>query len=232
MILNTPPNSGSQYFNYKNQFSIVLLGICDADYKFIYFNVGAYGSESDGGIFKDSELGQKLQNNSIDLPQSEPVHGSNFDVPYCFLGDAAFPLSHYLMVPYDGRNLDDEQIFFNEEHSKGRVRIENAFGILSAYWRVFLKRMTVHPKNADKVACACVLLHNFIISSNQSNCINNQIIDRINGDTIAGSWREDAQQTTLQPLQPNMRAGGGRNATQSAIEIRNKVKSLIHSQHI
>ena len=35
-----PKNTGSYYFNYKGTFSVVLLGLVDADYKFIYINVG------------------------------------------------------------------------------------------------------------------------------------------------------------------------------------------------
>lgn len=48
-----PAHSGSLYFNYKNYFSLVLLGICDADYRFIYVDVGAYGKCSDSSIFKE-----------------------------------------------------------------------------------------------------------------------------------------------------------------------------------
>ena len=33
-------NSGSTYFNYKIFFSIALLTLVDADYKFLYLNVG------------------------------------------------------------------------------------------------------------------------------------------------------------------------------------------------
>lgn len=54
-----PPNSGSQYFNYKRTYSINLLALVDANYKFIA--VGSYGKNSDGGIFANSNLGKALE---------------------------------------------------------------------------------------------------------------------------------------------------------------------------
>ncbi|XP_066952525.1 uncharacterized protein [Macrobrachium rosenbergii] len=49
--LRNPPRGGTHYFNYKKFYSMVLLAIADASYKFLYVNVGAIGSESDGGVF-------------------------------------------------------------------------------------------------------------------------------------------------------------------------------------
>ena len=50
IAIKCPPGEGSQYFNYKGFHSIVLLGLVDADYTFIWVNVGATGACSDAQI--------------------------------------------------------------------------------------------------------------------------------------------------------------------------------------
>lgn len=41
--VQSPPNSGSMFHNYKHFHSIVLMGMCDAFERFIWASVGSYG---------------------------------------------------------------------------------------------------------------------------------------------------------------------------------------------
>lgn len=60
-----PPHAGSLYYNYKKRHSIVLLFVCNADYRFIAVDIGAHGSSSDGGVLARSKFGEKLLANDL-----------------------------------------------------------------------------------------------------------------------------------------------------------------------
>ena len=55
-----PPHSGSEFYNYKGFYSIVLMAIVDADYKFIFADVGCQGRISDGGVLRNTDLWKAL----------------------------------------------------------------------------------------------------------------------------------------------------------------------------
>ncbi|XP_065324978.1 uncharacterized protein LOC135931654 [Gordionus sp. m RMFG-2023] len=48
---NKPPHTGTQFFNYKHGFSIILQALVDHNGKFMVIDVGSYGSQSDGRVF-------------------------------------------------------------------------------------------------------------------------------------------------------------------------------------
>ncbi|XP_018397719.1 PREDICTED: putative nuclease HARBI1 [Cyphomyrmex costatus] len=58
IAIQAPPQSGSIYYNYKGHHSITLLAISDAKYCFTMVDIGAEGRQSDGGIFRSSEIWQ------------------------------------------------------------------------------------------------------------------------------------------------------------------------------
>ncbi|KAL1468350.1 hypothetical protein MTO96_041533 [Rhipicephalus appendiculatus] len=94
-----PANSGSRDRNYKGSFSKSVMAISDANYSFLYVEVGHHGSESDGGIFARSELQLMVADGTLGVPPDTSL-GTIGDVPYFFVGDEAFPLKTYMMRPY------------------------------------------------------------------------------------------------------------------------------------
>lgn len=97
MVIEKPARSGSLYHNYKGTFSIVLLALVDHDLKFIAVDVGAYGSNSDGGIFRNSALGKSFAADTLHVPPPAALPGAPElgKLPYTIVGDDAFPLRYF-----------------------------------------------------------------------------------------------------------------------------------------
>lgn len=157
-----PAKSGSSYYNYKNYFSLLLLAICDSNYKFIFVDIGAYGRNSDSTIFEDTELYRRLQSNTLNIPNPSPITTNGETVPYVFIGDEAFALSQNLMRPYSGRNIEQRKRIFNYRLSRARRYIECTFGILTSKWRIFHRPIDVSVDYAKDIVKACCILHNFV----------------------------------------------------------------------
>jgi hypothetical protein len=157
-----PADSGSMYYNYKHFFSLVLMAACDANYNFIYIDVGAYGKSSDSAIFQETELYKKLISNTLDIPEPLQISENNPTLfPYVFIGDEAFGLSTNIMRPYGGNNLSTEKKIFNYRLSRARRYIECTFGILTNKWRIFHRPLNVHTELAKSIVRTCCVLHNF-----------------------------------------------------------------------
>ena len=71
--IRKPPKSGSTYHNYKGFFSVVLMALVDADYKFLYTDVGRVGHQYDCKIYNHSELKAALENGDLNLPDPDPL---------------------------------------------------------------------------------------------------------------------------------------------------------------
>ena len=50
------PDNAPDYRNYKGFYSIILLAMCDANYRFRYIEVGDPGGSSDAGLYNVSPL--------------------------------------------------------------------------------------------------------------------------------------------------------------------------------
>ena len=89
-------NGGSLYFNYKGFHLIILFALVDANYKFMWVNVGVNGSSSDAQIFNQSELRSGIPYRSLQLNHF-PV--MTCQMPPFLIGYNAFSLCIWLMKP-------------------------------------------------------------------------------------------------------------------------------------
>lgn len=157
-----PRHSGSSHYNYKNYFSIILLAICDTDYKFRFCDIGCYGRHSDSTIFEESVFYTKLQEKSLNIPKPAPISSEGCALPYVFVGDEAFSLSQNLLRPYPGKKLTENMRIFNYRLTRARRYVECSFGILTNKWRIFHTPMNLSLEFSKDVVKACCILHNFV----------------------------------------------------------------------
>lgn len=204
VLIKPPAGSGSYYFNYKHTFSIVLLALVDADYKFTYIDVGCNGRVSDGGVFKNSSLFKGIESNTLLIPPAEPLPERVKNVPYVIVADDAFPLKSYLMKPFSGKNLLPQQQIFNYRLSRARRIVENAFGILSNRFRIFSHAIGLQIDKIEDIVLCCCALHNFLRSRQSSRliytppgCLDAEDCD---GNIILGNWRNNPQCQTFQSI--------------------------------
>nr|CAI5848642.1 unnamed protein product [Callosobruchus analis] len=158
--IQCPANSGSSFYNYKGTFSIVLMAIVNANYKFIYAHVGSQGRMSDGG-------------------------------------DDAFPLTASIMKPFPvDVPVGSPRRIYNYRLSRARRIVENAFGLLSAVFRIFRKPIAVKPDTTEALVFTCIHLHNFLrrhaVSRKRYSPSGTFDIENVDtGEIAPGSWRRD-----------------------------------------
>lgn len=84
ILIKKPPNSGSSFYNYKHTFSVVLMALVDAHYKFISVDIGSMGRHSDSNIFSSGALARKMNKQTLQLPQPALLPDYNQTLPFVF----------------------------------------------------------------------------------------------------------------------------------------------------
>ena len=94
VMIQCPVNSGSLFYNYKSYFSIILLAVASADYRFVMVDIGAHRSSSDSGVLNNTALFKCLKKKKLSISPSKQLTNDTKEthVPHVLLGDEAFPL--------------------------------------------------------------------------------------------------------------------------------------------
>ena len=143
------------------------------------------------------------------------------------MGDEIFLLKTYLMRPYPGSGITESESIYNYRHSRARRVIENAFGILCSQWRIFFTPIIAKEENVEHVVAACIVLHNYLTSSGNSDYCPSGYCDyeTTSGEVVAGQWRRGSNSTSN-----GISALRGRRPRDDALYMRDCLKEYLNSE--
>ena len=150
-----------QYYNFKNFYSVVLLGLVDANYRFIWASLRAPGNTHDSTCFQSTSLWGDITSRKT-LP-GQVVEVNGIEIPPIILGDGAFPWQSWMMKPHGDAVLTQEKAYFNFCLSQARVVTEGAFSKLKGRFWVLHRKCKSSKETAKIMGLACVVLHNLCI---------------------------------------------------------------------
>ena len=180
------------------------MAIAGPKYEFLYTDVGSNGRVNDSGIWNKTSSLQGIQDGSSKLPKDEKLFHDEI-VTYVFLGDDAFALKKFMMIPFPQQGLTGEKRIYNYRDSRARRISENLFGILANRWRIFFTVINLKPKYVDNVIFAALILHNMLIKSPNSVNVYRPAFfaDTIleDGEIAEGEWRENEAPNSFYSLQ-------------------------------
>ena len=162
--IKCPPGgkeANKQYHNFKGFYSIIVLSLVDAKYRFLWNSVGATGNTHDSTLFQSTDIYEKLTDGKLHFEKAHKV--KECAVPPLILGDGAFPLKAWLMKPFGSANVTEMQRNFNYRLSRARMVTECAFGLLKSRWRVLHRRCESAKDTTKCMALTCLILHNLTI---------------------------------------------------------------------
>lgn len=135
------------------------MAIVNADYEFLYVDVGKNGRLSDGGVLELTSFYKNLISDNLNLPDSTE---NIADLNFAFIGDEAFALHTHILKPFPQRDLNHDRRIYNYRLSRGRNVVENVFGLIAARFRILHTPINVTVNKICSYILAVCVLHNFL----------------------------------------------------------------------
>jgi DDE superfamily endonuclease len=154
------------YSDCKKKFGLHMQAVCDANKRFLDVEINSPGATSDYLAFVRSKLRSKLETDGFLSPG------------LALFGDNAYVNSWYMAVPFKGNGAGSRGTY-NFFHSRTRINIECAFGMLVHRWGILrtpIPRNINIGKTTALVTCLC-RLHNYCIDQNEGRALESTNID-------------------------------------------------------
>ena len=137
-------------------------------------------------------MGGYFEYHSNNIPRPESVEECDFDPLHYFLvGEEILLLETWLMRPYPGKLTEEERVFNNYLSRAARV-IQNCFGILAGWCKIFSTPIEASAVNAERCTLACIALHEYLYQTNKPSYCPNSFVDceDSTGDLKEEEWRK------------------------------------------
>lgn len=178
-------NDPGNYFCRKGFYALNVQAICDRDKRFTWVSCCHKGSTHDSTAFAETRLMEILQQMSGEL----------WEEGFFIVGDQAYPISSFLMVPYPEVDPTNDPVrakdSFNYYLSSERIFIECAFGELIMRWGIFWSPLRFELGKSTKIVEAAMLLHNHIVdcrNENEDDIIEQEIMDFSSSSCLPGHF--------------------------------------------
>ena len=151
--IKQPDDRGTDYYNRKDFYSVVLQAVVREDLRFTNIFTGWPGKVHDSRILKNSPL----------FERGPQFCAGNRHI----LGDSGYPNLPWLLVPFkDNGHLSAAQGKYNKTHASIRSNVERAFGVLKGR---FARLRYIDQKSIKTIVVTIItacILHNICILNN------------------------------------------------------------------
>lgn len=139
-------NAGRYFVQRKDEHALLCTAICDANRRFLYYDISKASTTHDSLAFSSCSLGRKVLQGQLPWP-------------FFLNGDNAYVPSNSMLTPSNNPDLDA----YDFHQSSNRMAIECAFGILVRRWGVLWRPLHVSFSRRAPLIGALMRLHNFCI---------------------------------------------------------------------
>ncbi|RCN52702.1 hypothetical protein ANCCAN_01078 [Ancylostoma caninum] len=159
--IKKPARSGSTFWNYQNYYSIILLALCDCDYRIMCFDIGAPGRAGDARVFRNSAAKRYLDRNDDLFPPTRNL-GNVGAVQYHILVDGGFGQGRFVRPYTQAEASTPEKRRFNSKLSGARRMVESTFGILAQRFQILQTCIALDPDRVARLVTSLMILHNLL----------------------------------------------------------------------
>lgn len=163
MCLPASDPQGNVWLDREKNHSMVMQAVVDPDMKFRDIVTGWPGKMKDWLVFQNSNFcklcdkGERLNGKKVEICKGSEIREY-------IVGDSGYPLLPYLVIPYEGKDLPESKVEFNQRHSATRLVAQRALTRLKETWRIIQGVMWRPDKHRlPRIILVCCLLHNIAI---------------------------------------------------------------------